>query len=155
MTDQQPGSEPSGYGYGGSGWSGSGGSPYDASGYGAGPEQPDFYAPQGGYGAPGYGGYGYGYGYGPPDPKVKSQAVLAFVFNIIACVLCCGIASLPGLIVGGIAMSKAETEPESARNLTRWAWICLGITVGLAVLFIAVMIVIGIAGGFDDSSTDY
>lgn len=158
MTDQQPGSEPPGYGYGGSGWSGPGGSPYDASGYGAGSERPDFYAPESGYGAPGYGGYGYGgygYGYGPSDPKVKSQAVTAFVVNIIACILCCGVASLPGLICGGIAMSKAETEPESARNLTKWAWICLGITVGIAVLFITFIVILGVTGNLDDSSSDY
>lgn len=144
MTDQQPGSEPPGYGYGGSEWSG----------YGAGPERPEFYAPYSGYDQPGYGGYGYG-GYGPPDPRVKSQATLALVFNIIACILCCGIASLPGLICGGMAMSKADLEPESARNLTRWAWICLGITVGLAVLFIAVIIILGVTGNLDDSSSDY
>lgn len=140
MTDQQPGSEPPGYG---SGWSG----------YGAGPEQPEFYAPQPGYGPPGYGGYGYGYG--PPDPRVKSQAILAFVFNIVACVLCCGIASLPGVILGGIAMSKADLEPESARNLTKWAWICLAITGVILALFIILMIVLAVTGNLDDSSSDY
>ena len=107
----------------------------------------------------GYGGYGGGYwsggGYGPPDPRIKSQATLAFVMNIVACLVCCGVASLPGLIVGGIAMSKAETEPESARNLTRWAWICLGITVGLAVVGMVVVVILGVTGVLDDSSSDY
>ena len=112
----------------------------------------DPYGYGGGYGTGG--GYGYG-GYGAPDPRIKSQATLAFVFNIIACVLCCGLASLPGLIVGGMAMSKAEMEPETARNLTKWAWICLGITIGLAVIGFVVIIVIGVSGGFDDSSSDY
>lgn len=106
------------------------------------------------YGDQGYGGYGYG-GYVPPDPRIKSQATLAFVMNIIACLLCCGVASLPGLIVGGIAMSKAEIEPETARNLTKWAWICLGITVGLAVVGMVVVIILGVTGALDDSSSDY
>lgn len=122
MSDQQPG-------YGG----------YDAGGYGA------------GYGGYDPGGYGYGgYGYGP-DPRVKSQATMAFVFNIIACLLCCGVASLPGLICGGVAMSKAELDPEGARSLTRWAWICLGVTIGIAVLLIVGYVVVAIAtNGFED-----
>ena len=118
----------------------------------------DDQAGYGAYGSGGYGGYGYGgyggYGYGG-DPQLKSRATMAFVFNIIACIVCCGIASLPGLIVGGIAMSKAEVDPDAARNLTKWAWICLGITIGLAVLGIGVFIAIGIAGGFDEPSSDY
>jgi len=130
MSDQQPGYEPPGYGAYGYGYGG-----YETGG--------------------GYGAYGYGGGYVPPDPKIKSQATMAFVFNIVACVLCCGIMSLPGLIVGGMAMSKAETEPESARNLTKWAWICLGITLGLAVLGIIVFVILGVTGALDDSSSDY
>lgn len=130
MTDQQPGYEPPDYGASSDG--------YGASGYG------------GGYGQ-GYGAYPAGYGaYGYVDPELKSRATMSFVFNIIACVLCCGIASLPGLICGGMAMSKAELEPDSARNLTKWAWICLGISVGLAVLAIVayiVFIIIAITNG--------
>lgn len=120
-------------------------------------EPPGYGGPPGGYG--GYGSYGYGGyggGWGPPyDPQVKSQATMAFVFNIIACILCCGVASLPGLICGGMAMSRAETDPESARNLTRWAWICMGITLGLVVIGFVVFLALGFAGALDDSSSDY
>lgn len=92
--------------------------------------------------------YGYGRGWEPnaypPDPKLKSRATLAFVINIVACVLCCSFASPPGLICGGIAMSKADVDPESAQKLIRWSWICLGITLGIAVAVAGVLTFVAI-----------
>lgn len=155
MTDQQPGSEPPGYGSGGSGWSGYGSSPDAGFGYGAGPDRPEFYAPQpAGYGQ--YGQYGNGYGgFVPSDPQAKSSATVAFVINLVFCTVCCGFLAVPGAILGALAMSRADLEPESARNLTKWAWICLAIVVGIYVLFIIFIIILGVTGNLDDSSSDY
>ena len=109
----------------------------------------------GGYGSGGYGGAGYGmpYGYGPSDPGAKSGAMIAFVVNAVLCAVCCGVPALPGLICAGIALSRAESDPESARKLTKWSWIALGVVAGLIVIFIALIIVLGVTGALDDDST--
>src|SRR4051812_47889848 len=70
----------------------------------------------------GYGGY-----YGPPGAQPggsNGAAVGALVCNIIAALLCCGgLAWLPGIILSAMAMSRNNTDPGSARNLTLWAWV--------------------------------
>jgi len=97
-------------------------------GGGYGPPAP----PTGGYGA--YGGYG---GYGPPpNSSVKNQAIAALIANIVAVVFCCGIVAIGGLICAAIALSKADYEPEAAKKLNLWAWILLGGTFVLDILYL-------------------
>lgn len=135
--------------------------PGDSGGYG----NPGGYGEPGGYGDPGaYGGYGAGYGgaeygvpygYAPPDPGAKSGAMVAFVVNAVLCAVCCGVPALPGLICAGIALSRSESDPESARKLTKWSWISMGIVAGLIVVMIATIIVLGITGALDDNTDPY
>lgn len=87
-----------------------------------------------GYAPPGYPPAGYAYGY-HPDPGARSGAIAALVTGCIAIVVCVGLLAVPTAILGGVALSRADTDPASARNLTKWAWICLGIGAGLMVLF--------------------
>jgi hypothetical protein len=107
---------------------------------------------QPGYGQPGYGeqaygqpGYGqpvqgqagqdvYGGMYGPPGipqrpPPSNAAAVAAIVGNCIGLVFVCGIgiAWLPGLILGGMAVNKIRSDPLAARSLTKYSWICCGL----------------------------
>jgi hypothetical protein len=95
-----------------------------------------------------YGQYSYGddpYGQGPyaqqqpgwPDPYAagyiqptppasNAAAVGAIIGNCVGLVLVCGIgiAWLPGLILGGMAVGRIESDPRAARSLTRASWIC-------------------------------
>lgn len=127
------------------------------------PEQPG----SGGYGAyGGSGGYGAypppgGYGGAPPPPNpAKNTAIAALVVNIIAAIFCCGITSIGGLICAALAMGKADTEPETARTLTMWAWILLGATFLFDVVLVIVFIVapsvfLAVFGGIAGSSGNY
>lgn len=90
---------------------------------------------------------GYGY-YGPPGAPPRGSngaAVGALVANIIAALLCCGgIAWLPGIILSAIAMSRNQTDPQSARQLTLWSWVCFGIDILLGGILFVVLYGIGI-----------
>ena len=84
---------------------------------------------------------GYGPPYGPPpNPGVRNNATAALVANIVAVVLCCGVASIGGLICAAIAMSKADYEPDTASKLIMWAWILLGVSVVLDIVFVILLI---------------
>jgi hypothetical protein len=75
----------------------------------------------------------YGGMYGPPgiprQTPSNGAAVAAIIGNCIGLVFICGIgiAWLPGLILGGMAVNKIRSDPESARALTRYSWICCGL----------------------------
>lgn len=86
------------------------------------------------YGHPeGYGPYG---GYGPPPPQPSNaSAIAALVCNILL-VFCCVPLSITGVVLSALALGRISHDPNSARKLTVWAWICfgVGITIGIAVL---------------------
>jgi hypothetical protein len=124
--------------------------PYGPDQYGQGPgwqnTQPGWQDP---YAAPGT----YGQGYGPPGARPgggsNGATVGALVANIICAVLCCGtIAWLPGVILAAVAMNRNNTDPESARRLTIWSWVCFGISLVLGGALLAVMAALG---AFDTS----
>lgn len=124
-------------------------------GWGAGYEAGGAYGADGGYGA--YGSsWPAGPGYGPtPESGARGGAMAAFVTSAIITAMCCGVLVLPALVCSGVALSRVESDPESARSLTKWSWICLGGAVALVVLFMAAMIIIGVSGGFDESNDPY
>ncbi|MDN3359926.1 hypothetical protein [Actinomadura sp. DC4] len=105
------------------------------------------------YGQQQYGQYDYS-GYGPPGamrPAATGATVAALVANIVTAVLCCmGVAWIPGVILAGIALSRAGTDPESARRLTVGAWVCFALDILLAV---GVVIVFGLVGAAQDGTT--
>jgi hypothetical protein len=114
----------------------------DPSGY---PYQP--------YGAP-YGQqpppqYGYGYGY-PPPPRNEgpsANAIVSLVLNLLSIVSCCNILGIGGAILAGLALSKARTEPRSARTMVLWSWILFGLGF---VLTVGTFLFLGFNGYFDD-----
>jgi hypothetical protein len=72
----------------------------------------------------------YGAGYLPPDPPASNAAAVgAIVGNCVGLVLICGIgiAWLPGLILGGMALGRIESDPAAARSLTRASWVCCAV----------------------------
>ncbi|MEU8400790.1 DUF4190 domain-containing protein [Nonomuraea sp. NPDC048892] len=104
------------------------------------------------YGAP----YGeqpppqYGYGYGTPPPRnngPNANAIVSLVLNLLAVVSCCNILGIPGAILAGLALGRANTDPRSARSMVMWSWILFG--AGF-VLTIAGFVILGVSGAFDD-----
>ncbi|TDC85467.1 hypothetical protein [Actinomadura sp. 7K507] len=141
------------------------------SGYGGGPP-PGWQDPYGGsqgwsgdpYGGDPYGGaYGPGgapgYGYGPPGvptrPASNASTIAALVCNIAGVVLCCGILSIPGAITSAIAMSRVETDPDSARKLTIWSWVLFGLSVFIGIILMIVYIAVIVMSEDYSSTTTY
>jgi hypothetical protein len=58
-----------------------------------------------------------------------------------------GVAWIPGIILAAIALSKNNTDPDTARKLTIGSWICLVIDVALT------FVVFGFLGWLGDSSS--
>ncbi|GGM80453.1 hypothetical protein GCM10010106_28880 [Thermopolyspora flexuosa] len=91
-----------------------------------------------------YGAPGYGQPY-PPPPRndgLRTHAIIALVITIVLALSCyVSLGGIAGAILSGIALSKVDTQPETARGLLRWAWVAVGINVGL----IAALFVFGIS----------
>jgi hypothetical protein len=108
--------------------------------YGYPPQDPyGPYGPQGG----GYGPYGGYESYGPyghPRPASNGSAVAALVCNILL-IFCCMPLSIPGIVLSALALGKLNHEPDSARKLTIWAWICFGIGLVLAATILTILLV--------------
>jgi hypothetical protein len=98
-----------------------------------------------------------GYGYGPPGlpqrPASNGSAVAALVCNIVLFVTCASIFAIPGIVTSALAMSRVQTDPESARRLTVWSWALFGVTIVIGIALIGVLIAIGIFAE-QDASTD-
>jgi hypothetical protein len=73
----------------------------------------------------------------PPGGTGGGSAVAALVVSIIEVVACGGLFAVPGIVLAAIAMGRRRTDPQSARKLTMWAWICAGIApiIGLSILY--------------------
>jgi hypothetical protein len=86
---------------------------------------------------------GAGASYGPPPPPANhGSAVGALVCNIIATLFCCLGFSIAGIITSAIAMSQNQTDPESARKLTKWSWGLFAANMGLVVLGIIAYLIV-------------
>ncbi|GAA5073100.1 hypothetical protein GCM10023259_073550 [Thermocatellispora tengchongensis] len=99
--------------------------------------------------------YGYGYGYAQPprhpdaDGK-RTHAIVALVISIVLAMSCYVTpGGLAASVLSGIALSKADLEPQKAGNLLKWAWISIGINVGLIILGVATIIFLGATGNLD------
>ncbi|WP_157249112.1 hypothetical protein [Nonomuraea typhae] len=91
-----------------------------------------------------------GYGYPPPGPRndgLRTTSIIALVLNLVATVSCCNFLAIPGAIMAGLALGKVDSEPENARSRLLWSWILFG---SGFVLTIALFIVLGVNGAFDD-----
>lgn len=82
---------------------------------------------------------------GNPNPEVRGRAMTAFMLSAFFTALCCGAGFmvLPALICSGLALGRADLRPDSARELTKWAYIALGAGVGISVIVTAFVVVIG------------
>ena len=94
-----------------------------------------------------------GYGYGPPmgqlPPQEQGLAIAALIVSIASLVICSGLTSLIGVIMGHIAHSKAKRGEAGGQGMALAAiiigYIGVAIIVGLALL----VVIIGIATDWD------
>ncbi|WP_433442058.1 DUF4190 domain-containing protein [Nonomuraea sp. CA-141351] len=136
---QQPPSSGGGYGQGGYGEQppsypqeqplGYGQQPPSGSGYG---QQPPSY---GGYAQQGYGQQGYGQYGAPPQPakSTNGMAVASLVLGIIGLIFC-GLTSIPGVILGHIALNRIKKTGEEGSGMAVGGLVTSYITVVLWVL---------------------
>lgn len=112
--------------------------------YGAGPPEgsprPGWYGPPPYQAAPGQGyppgSYPPGY---RPGGQVSASTITALIvgcFSVLIGIFCCApaLGGVPAIILSAIALSRANSDPESAHTLSRWAWISLAIGYGLSIL---------------------
>ncbi|MGI8330165.1 hypothetical protein ACRYCC_09370 [Actinomadura scrupuli] len=121
--------------------------PQDPHGRPAGWQDP--YDPQAGWQQAGYGPvHGYGPPGVPPGGAANGSAIGALICNILALFgvfFCClgAVASIPGVVLGGMALNRSPSNPESARQLALWSWVCFVLSIVLSIGLLAVFYVLG------------
>jgi hypothetical protein len=114
--------------------------PYGAPTYG----QAGYPAPQygSGYGAPGYPAPGYPMGpvRSPEASSLRSQAITALILNILAVVFCCGLASIGGAIMAGLAIGRVDTDLPVARRQLAWSWGLLAANLVIALILAGILV---------------
>jgi hypothetical protein len=110
--------------------------PYGAPQYG----QTGYPAPQ--YGAPGYPAPGYPMGpVRPPEAQsLRTQAITALILNILAVLFCCGLASIGGAIMAGLAIGRVDTDLPVARRQVAWSWGLLAANLVIALIVAGILI---------------
>ncbi|QYC45361.1 hypothetical protein Nocox_39055 [Nonomuraea coxensis DSM 45129] len=92
---------------------------------------------------------GYGYGYPPPprDDGPSANAIVSLVLNLLSLVSCCNVLALPGAILAGLGLSRASSDPATARSMVTWSWVLFGLGF---VLMIGLFLFLGLNGYLDD-----
>ncbi|MBB5854392.1 DUF4190 domain-containing protein [Amycolatopsis umgeniensis] len=108
-------------------------------------QQPPYGQP---YQQPGYGQPGYGYGPAMP-PQDQGLAIAALVVSIASLVVCTGLLSVIGVIMGHIAHSKAKRGEAGGQGMALAAIIIGYIGVAIIVGLVLVFVIVGIATDWD------
>ena len=120
-------------------------------GYGGPPPPPGYGPPPSGYGGPppGYGGYG-------PMRTTNGKAIASLVCGIVAFTVC-PLTAIAAVILAPLAKREIAAEPQryDGGGMATAGMILGWIMVGLMVAFVLLMLVLGLTGNLDDSSTDY
>ncbi|MFC3449490.1 DUF4190 domain-containing protein [Amycolatopsis speibonae] len=112
-----------------------------------GQQQP--YGQQPPYGQP-YQQPGYGYGYGAPQPpQEQGLAIAALVVSIASLVVCSGLPSIAGVIMGHIAYSKAKRGEAGGQSMALAGIIIGYIGVAIIVLLLGFFLFVGILTDWD------
>ncbi|WP_214326458.1 hypothetical protein [Nonomuraea sediminis] len=94
-----------------------------------------------------------GWGHPPPHQeadKARATAIVALVLNCLAIPSCCNILAIPGAILAGLALGRANGDAAGARRLLVWSWVLFG--VGFAVS-LGVFLFLGLNGHLDEESS--
>lgn len=89
-----------------------------------------------------------GPGSNPQNEAIKKNALIAMIVGF----LCGGV--IPG-VLGLLGYLKADTEPETARKFTKWAWIAFAIMIALAIVITVVYFVFIVAMVGAGTATTY
>ena len=73
-------------------------------------------------------------GMGLDSEKIKKNALIAMIVGFV----CGGL--LPG-ILGLLGYLKADTEPETGKKFTKWAWIAFAIMWAISILLIIAYVI--------------
>lgn len=76
-------------------------------------------------------------GSGPETEAVKKNALIATIVGFV-----CG-GAIPG-VLGLLGYLKADTEIDTARKFTKWAWIAFAIIWGLSILLTILYIIFAV-----------
>ncbi|HEX2737829.1 MAG TPA: DUF4190 domain-containing protein [Acidimicrobiia bacterium] len=111
--------------------------------------------PPGQYGTPQPGQYGTPQPYGYGAPQTEGLAVGALVLSIVSWVICPLIPAIVALVLA--SQAKAKIEASGGRltglGLCTAARIIAWIHIGLVALFILIIVLVAIGGGFKGSTT--
>lgn len=100
------------------------------------------YPPPGYYPQPGYTVYPYPPPYQPADSGARNLSIAALITNIVVSVLCCPVFGIAGIVLSGIAMSRADQDPIAARKLVIWAWAALAASIVTGITAFALIIIL-------------
>lgn len=98
--------------------------------------------PPGYYPQPGYTVYPYPPPYQPADSGARNLSIAALITNIVVSVLCCPVFGIAGIVLSGIAMSRADQDPIAARKLVIWAWAALAASIVTGITAFALIIIL-------------
>lgn len=73
-------------------------------------------------------------GWMPPDEGIQTNGIFALVASIVTLMCCSNVFALGGITCSIIALTRWQQQPESARTLNTWAWVCTGGGLVLVVL---------------------
>jgi hypothetical protein len=91
-----------------------------------------------------------GYGYGPPmPPQEQGMAIASLIVSIAGLVICSGLLSPVGVILGHIAHSKAKRGEAGGQGLALAGIIIGYIGVAILVGLLALLIIAGIVTDWD------
>ncbi|GAB2753490.1 DUF4190 domain-containing protein [Amycolatopsis magusensis] len=94
----------------------------------------------GGYPPPGYGPSGYG---GPPQSQDQGMAVGSLVCSIVGIFICPAVLSIVGIVLGHIAVGKADRGEAGGRGMAMAGLIIGYVTIALIIVAVIVAIAIG------------
>ncbi|GLW63887.1 hypothetical protein Arub01_21310 [Actinomadura rubrobrunea] len=102
------------------------------------PAAPSSWDPYGQYTAP----QQYGLPGVPGAQRGNGLAIAALICNVLLVTTCCNVLAIPGIITSSLAISRGNSDPESARTLTVWSWVLcvLALVIAIAVIIIALVV---------------
>ncbi|CCH78013.1 conserved hypothetical protein [Nostocoides japonicum T1-X7] len=91
-------------------------------------------------------------GYAVPGSRSNTSAIVLLVLSAVLTVMCC-LTQIPAAILGIVALSKKDSDPEGSARLTRIGWIAFAIGLVVGIIAAGVLITLGVWA--DNQSSGY
>lgn len=73
------------------------------------------------------------------EASARGDALTALITSSVLIISCVGFLTVPAAILSGVALSKADRDPDGSRKLLRMAWIAMAaglwVTIWLVIVF--------------------